>query len=97
MHRHDPEQDPLAILNEMDNADKHRLLHTAFVYPGGERGVDLIEVVARGRVRATTNHWESGQKLEHGTRLAMYLIRPPFGDIPLRSNPGVVIGSACVG
>jgi hypothetical protein len=44
LHWTPPEEDPLVILNKLDNMDKHRLLSHAFVYPGVERGLDLIEV-----------------------------------------------------
>jgi hypothetical protein len=34
LHRTSPEDDPLVILNKLDNADKHRLLHPAVCTPG---------------------------------------------------------------
>ena len=58
------------ILNTLDNADKHRLLHQAFVYPGVDRGVDLIEVLDHTKVRSAVNLWNAGQPLENGTNLA---------------------------
>jgi hypothetical protein len=32
LHHAPPEADPLVILNKLDNVDKHRLLHPAFIY-----------------------------------------------------------------
>jgi hypothetical protein len=93
LHRPAPDDDPLVILNQMDNADKHRLLHTAFVSAGVDRGVEMIEVLAPDRVTNTTNHWEAGQKLEHGTRLASYLVQGPVRTT-LRSRRDVPIGYA---
>lgn len=45
LHRVNPGHDPLVILNGLDNADKHELLHPAWGEPVVARGVDMIEVV----------------------------------------------------
>jgi hypothetical protein len=72
--RHD---DPMAVLSKMDNDDKHRLLHPAFVYPNAERGLDLIEVRNQKRVLSARNSWRTGQPLEDGTVMARYVVRGP--------------------
>ena len=43
LHRDRPAADPIVILNEMDNDDKHHLLHPAFVHTRARTGLDLIE------------------------------------------------------
>jgi hypothetical protein len=91
LHRDSPGDDPLAVVNEMDNADKHRLLHPAYVIAGVERGVDLVEVLAPGRIRKRTNLWDAGQKLENGTPLASYLVRGPARSA-LRTRRDAPIG-----
>jgi hypothetical protein len=63
------------ILNKLDNADKHQQLHPAFVYPAADRGLDLIEVLDRTKIRRVTNLWNAGQPLEDGTNLASFIIR----------------------
>jgi hypothetical protein len=75
LHRTTPAEDPLVIINRLDNADKHRLLYSAFVYPGVDRGADLIEVLDRTKVKRVENLWEAGQPLENGTKLARFMIR----------------------
>jgi hypothetical protein len=79
MSGEEPGDDPLVVLNALDNDDKHRLLHTSFVYPGGSegRGLDLIDVVQPSRVRASTNEWTAGEPLEDGTTLATFMVRDP--------------------
>lgn len=66
MHRDDPQNDPLIVLNRLDNDDKHRLLHTSFIYPGvTERtGLDLINIARPSRVLRAMNSWTAGQPLE---------------------------------
>lgn len=94
LHRPSPQDDALVIVNKLDNDDKHRLLQRAFVYPAGERGVDLIEILDRGRLRNETNHWTAGQPLIHGTLLASYLFRGRFQTPPLRARSDASIGFA---
>jgi hypothetical protein len=71
------QEDPMATLSAMDNADKHRLLYHGFAYPTAARGVDLIEVHDRKRLLSEENVWTSGQPIEHGTVMARYRIRGP--------------------
>jgi hypothetical protein len=93
LHRTPPAEDPLVILNKLDNADKHRLLHQAFVYPGVDRGVDLIELLDRTMVKSANNLWNAGQPLENATGLARFMIR---GDVrrAIRARPDALIGFA---
>ena len=63
LHREKPAEDPLVILNTLDNEDKHRLLHPAFVYPEAEQGSDLIEVLDREKVIGATNLWSTVNRL----------------------------------
>jgi hypothetical protein len=83
-------EDPMAILNAMDNADKHRLLHHGFAYPTAERGLDLIEVRDRKRVLRQENVWTSGQPIEHGTVMARYVIRGVAKGV-IRVDPTVEV------
>jgi hypothetical protein len=78
LHRAVPAEDPLVILNKLDNDDKHRMLSPAFVYTDAAQGVDLIEVLDPGRVKAEMNLWTPGTELEDGTRLARYIVE---GDV----------------
>jgi hypothetical protein len=94
LQRDAPAEDPLRILNKLDNADKHRLMHPAFVYPREGSGIDLIEVLAPDRIMQTTNLWQAGQRLENGTQLARFLIRGSPGDPPLRARNDAEIGYA---
>jgi hypothetical protein len=91
LHRPRPEEDPLVILNKLDNADKHRLLHQAFVYTEVEQGLDLIEIIDPERVRNAVNLWRVGQPLENRTLLARFLIRGELGAV-LRASQGAEIG-----
>jgi hypothetical protein len=74
LHRTSPSDDPLVILNGLDNTDKHEELNPAFVYPDVARGVDLIEALDRRRVKLAENLWRRGQELQDGTRLARYMV-----------------------
>lgn len=74
LHRPVPAEDPLVILNKLDNTDKHEELSPAFVYTDAARGVDLIEVLDRRRVKREENLWSAGSDLDDGTLLARYLI-----------------------
>jgi hypothetical protein len=94
LHRDRPDNDPLVILNKLDNDDKHRLLRPAFVYPRDGKGTDLIEVIDRRRVMRQLNHWTTGQPLEHGTPLATYMTRGPADPHPLRARADAQIGFA---
>jgi hypothetical protein len=93
LHKDSPASDPLVILNKLDNADKHRLLHHVFVYPGVDMGTDLIEVCEPARVRRTVNLWTAGEPLENGTPIARFMIR---GDAKgaLRARRDANIGFA---
>jgi hypothetical protein len=87
LHRGSPAEDPLVILNTLDGADKHRLLHPSFVHLVVEEGLDLIEILDGRKVIDAQSLWRRGEMLEHGTRLARVMIR---GDmkraIRLRSD-----------
>jgi hypothetical protein len=90
-HRGAPEEDPLRILNKLDNADKHRLLQPAFVYTGAKEGKDLIQVLDPSRVRLARNLWHSGQPLVHGAPLAHFFITGIASQV-LRAHEEVPIG-----
>jgi hypothetical protein len=75
LHRTDPAADPLVVLNKLDNADKHRAMHPAFAYTDAKRGTDLIAIHSPNRCETLSNQWNSGDPLEHGTRLATFLVR----------------------
>jgi hypothetical protein len=77
VHRAPPAEDTRVALNKLDNADKHRLLHPAFVYRGVDRGVDLLEIFDPKKVKSTRNLWSAGQPLEDGTNLALSLSAAP--------------------
>jgi hypothetical protein len=98
MHRDEPENDPLVVLNRLDNDDKHRLLHSSYIYPGAtERtGLDLIRVANPSRVVGATNSWTAGQPLKHGTRLATFMVRNPEEHI-LHARSDAQIGFAVGG
>lgn len=93
LHRTAPSSDPLAVLNRLDNDDKHRLLQPAFVYVGAERGIDLITVLDRSRVRTSENLWTAGQRLENGTALARFFVRGRARDV-IRARHDAPIGYA---
>jgi hypothetical protein len=69
------QDDPMTILSAMDNTDKHRLLYHGFAYPMAQRGLDLVEVRDRSRLRSEENLWTTGQPVEHGTVMARYRVR----------------------
>jgi hypothetical protein len=75
LHRAMPAEDPLVILNALDNTDKHEELNPAFVYPGVARGVDLIEVLDPSRLTLAENLWLAGQELKDGTPIARLMVR----------------------
>ena len=79
LHQAVPAEDPLVILNKLDNDDKHRMLSPAFVYTDAAQGVDLIKVLDPARVKAQKNLWTPGTELDDGTPLARYIIE---GDVP---------------
>jgi hypothetical protein len=98
LHRAAPATDPLAVLNRLDNEDKHRLLSPTFVYAGVARGVDLIEVLDRAKVKVTENLWTAGQPLEDGTTLARFMIRGRARDaIRARRDAPLGFASGVVG
>src|SRR5205085_1317807 len=74
LHRAVPAEDPLVILNVLDNTDKHEELNPAFVYTGVARGVDLIEVINPCKLEFRHNLWTAGMELGHDTPLARYFI-----------------------
>jgi hypothetical protein len=74
LHRPEPAADPLVTLNTLDNADKHRLLQPTFVYPGVERGIDLIEERDSKAIKIKRNLWTSGQPIKHGTDVALFMV-----------------------
>lgn len=74
LHRVLPAEDPLVILNALDNTDKHEELNPAFVYPEVTRGVDLIEVLDPRRLKRAENLWRAGQELKDGTLLARLMV-----------------------
>jgi hypothetical protein len=87
LHAQSPNEDPLLLLNGLDNDDKHRLLRPAFVYTGEDTGLDLIEVKRPSRVMKRMNAWTAGQPLEDGTPLARFLLRgDPSQAIGARSD-----------
>lgn len=98
MHRDDPANDPLVVLNRLDNDDKHRLLHPSYIYPGAteQTGLDLIHVAQPSRVVRATNSWTAGQPLEHGTTLATFMVHNPEEGI-LHVRPDAQIGFAIGG
>ena len=81
LHRAEPQADPLVVLNSLDNADKHRVMRPAVVYTNAERGTDLIEIRAPSRCGKPINHWNCGEPLEQGTRLATFLVRGTAQDV----------------
>jgi hypothetical protein len=98
LHRTTPEEDPLVILNRLDNADKHRLLHPAFVYPGVKCGLDLIELVDPSKLTSARNLWNAGLPLEDGTNLALFIIRgEPNRAIRARHDAPIGFASGEVG
>jgi hypothetical protein len=94
LHRANPDQDPLVILNGLDNADKHELLHPAWGEPVVARGVDMIEVLDRDLLTTTVNRWRPGTPLEHGTIVAHYQFDGRVGPGALRTRDDVRIGYA---
>lgn len=80
LHRDKPAADPMVILNGMDNDDKHRLLHPAFVHTRARTGLDLIEIMNPQQLVKKTNLWQAGEPLENGTKLATFLIRGDARD-----------------
>jgi hypothetical protein len=93
LHWTAPAADPLVVLNELDNADKHRLLHQSFVYPSVKRGLDLVEILDHAKVRTAQNVWTAGQPLQHGTAIARFMIRGEARRV-IRSRVDAPIGFA---
>jgi hypothetical protein len=93
LHHEPAENDPLVILNKLDNADKHRLLQHSYFYPGVQRGLDLIEAVASSRVISAENRWVAGDPLENGTVLARFMIRGDAAEV-LRAHDSAPVGFA---
>jgi hypothetical protein len=98
LHRTPPAEDPLVILNKLDNADKHRLLQPAFVYPGMDRGIDLIQVLDHKRFKGQSNAWKAGQPLEDGTDLAVFLVHgEPSQALRARCDAPIGFASGPIG
>jgi hypothetical protein len=98
LHRQSPGEDPLVILNKLDNVDKHRLMHPAFVYMGADEGLDLIEILDRRKVRSAESLWRAGQPLENGSNLARLMIRGDFREtIRVRPEAQLSVASGEVG
>lgn len=76
-----PQEDPMATLSAMDNADKHRLLYHGFAYPTAERGVDLIEVRDRKQLLSEETCGRAASQSKHGTVMARYCIRGDARDV----------------
>lgn len=93
LHRSPADDDPLVILNKLDNADKHRLLQHSFFYPNVGRGLDLIEIVDRSKVARAENLWTAGDPLENGTSLARFMIRGQAPEV-LRARDDAPVGFA---
>jgi hypothetical protein len=93
LHWTPPAADPLAIVNKLDNDDKHQLLHHSFVYPGVAKGLDLLEILDPSRVRTSQNAWTTGQALEHGTTIARFMIRGEARQV-IRARVDAPIGFA---
>jgi hypothetical protein len=74
LHRAVPAEDPLVILNRLDNTDKHEMLNPAFAYPDVTRGLDLIEVLNPGRVKLAASLWRTGEELKDGTAVARFMV-----------------------
>jgi hypothetical protein len=93
LHDAVPAEDPLVILNKLDNDDKHKVLSPSFVYTDATQGVDLIEVLDPDRVKVAKNLWTPGMELEDGRPLASYLIE---GDVRriLRADDTARLGFA---
>ena len=82
------------VLNQLDNVDKHRRLNVAFVYPGVDRGIDLIEIIDRTKIMNSTNLWHAGQPLDHGTKLARFMLRgEPRQAIRVRRDAVIAFAS----
>lgn len=98
LQRQSPAEDPLVILNKLDNVDKHRLMHPAFVYMGANEGLDLIEILDQRKVRSAESLWRAGQPLESGTKLARFMIRGDFREtIRVRPEAQMSVASGEVG
>lgn len=98
LHRQTPAEDALVILNKLDNVDKHRLMHQAFVYVGAGEGLDLIEILDRRKVSSADSLRRAGQPLEDGTNLARFLIRGDFREsIRVRSEAQMSVASGEIG
>jgi hypothetical protein len=91
LHQIPPDEDPLVVLNGLDNDDKHRLLHPTFAYPAAKRALDVIEVRDRKLLVKEENVWEAGQPLEHGTVMARYRFRGDAQSL-FRVDPAAKIG-----
>jgi hypothetical protein len=75
----DPRSDPLVVLNQLDNDDKHRLMNVSFGYPGELQGLELVEILDPQRIRRRQNLWSAPQRLEHGTPIARFFTTGRLG------------------
>jgi len=94
MHTADPENDPLVVLNGLDNDDKHRLMHVSFVYPGESTGLDLVEIPDPQRIARSVNRWTAGRPLEHGTPIATFFTQGPAAPGMVRAGEDARVGFA---
>src|SRR5436305_7072054 len=94
MHGPDPRSDPLVVLNQLDNDDKHRLMNVSFVYPGELQGLELVEVLDPQRIRRRQNLWSAPQRLEHGTPIDRFFTNGPAGTDIIRARDDARVGYA---
>jgi hypothetical protein len=90
-HADDPAAQALAVLVDLNNTDKHRLLQPTYAYPTVADGLGLIEVRDPKRVMSAVALWRSGQPLGHGTPLAVLKFAPGAKDEPVAANQGPVL------
>ena len=94
MHGPDPRSDPLVVLNQLDNDDKHRLMNVSFVYPGELQGLELVEILDPQRISSRQNLWSAPQRLEHGTPIARFFTNGAAGPDIVRARHDARIGYA---
>jgi hypothetical protein len=98
LHSERPVEDPLVILNKLDNDDKHRLLHPAFVYTEVDQGIDLIEVLDGKAVKNQRNLWTPGDQLVDGTDLALFMVSGEGANLlQVRTDAAIGFASGEVG
>jgi hypothetical protein len=90
-HAEDPSAHPLAVLVDLNNADKHRLLLPTYAYATVADGLGLIEVLEPKRVMSSVAFWRSGEPLNDGTQLAVLKFGPGASDCPVRASQDAVL------